>query len=168
VREWISVPQGYFTESRSQVRTTQPVAAQKENIPACEPALELTAENMRLQMNLFSRTFDKVFFANAWEIYSKLKKQGVNVKQPQINTWELYDKAFLWQRVRKYPFVIEQLNKLEQFEDNANLNLTNEVALTAFVNNARQVRAALKDKYGDAFKDPALVDPRKETDKTDW
>ena len=122
---------------------------------------------MNYQMNLFSRTFDKQFFANAWEIYSKLKKQGLNVKQPLITSWELYDKSFLWQRVRKYPFVIEQLNKLEQFEDNANLNLTNEQALTAFVNNARQVRDALKYRYGDAFKDPATVDPRND-EKTLW
>jgi hypothetical protein len=55
--------------SISQIESNQPVVVQSQNIPRCEPALEITEEEMRLQMNLFSRTFDKVFFANAWEIY---------------------------------------------------------------------------------------------------
>lgn len=76
-------------------------------------------------MNLFSRTFDKIFYKNAWDIFQKLKEKNPKQASPQINTWELYDRAFTFLRIRKYPFTIEQLNKLEQFEDNANLNLTN-------------------------------------------
>jgi len=80
---------------------------------------------MNLMMNLFSRTFDKIFYSNAWQIYQGLLEKDPKTPAPKINTWELYDRAFTFQRVRKYAFVIEQLNKLEQFEDNANLNLTN-------------------------------------------
>ena len=87
---------------------------------------------------------------------------------PLINSWEMYDRAFTFQRVRKYQFVIEQLNRLEQFEDNANLNLSNQEAITNFVNAAKSVQAALKAKHGEFFKDPATVDPRVEADKTEW
>jgi hypothetical protein len=80
---------------------------------------------MNLQMNLFSRTFDKIFYKNAWNIYKNLKEKNASLNAPKISSWEMYDRAFTFQRVRKYKFVIEELNKLEQFEDNANLNLTN-------------------------------------------
>jgi len=80
---------------------------------------------MEMQMNLFSRTFDKIFYKNSQEIFKQLHEKDQSLKSPKISTWELYDKAFKFQRVRKYKFVIEELNKLEQFEDNANLNLSN-------------------------------------------
>jgi hypothetical protein len=143
-------------------------AMQKETIPKCAPALELTLEEMNMQMNLFSRTFDKIFFSNAWEIFTKLKEKNPKLEAPKITTWELYDRAFTFQRVRKYSFVIELLNKLEQFEDNANLNLSNTEALINFVNSASEVQKTLTTKYGDAFKDPAKTDPRKAGEKTEW
>ena len=87
---------------------------------------------------------------------------------PQISSWEMYDRAFTFQRVRKYAFTIEQLNKLEQFEDNANLNLSNSEAVTNFINNAKSVRKAISEKYKDAFKDPVALDPRNTEEKTEW
>jgi len=81
----------------------------------------------------------------------------------------MYDRAFTFQRVRKYNFVLEQLNKLELYEDNANLNLTNMEAINKFVKAGKEVQSALKSRYAEFFKDPATIDPRKgEKDNTDW
>jgi len=46
--------------------------AQESGLPACAPALELTQKELDLQMESFSRTFDKQFYSNAWKIYSEL------------------------------------------------------------------------------------------------
>ena len=46
------------------------------------------------------------------------------------------------------------MTELEHFEDNLNSNLTNELALTRFIEVAKKVRANLNDKWGDAFIDP--------------
>lgn len=62
--------------------------------------------------------------------------------------------------MQDYPFVREQLYKLEKAADNANLNIQNSVAIRNFVQTGREVRRALREKYGQAFLDPATVDPR--------
>ena len=46
------------------------------------------------------------------------------------------------------------MTELEHFEDNLNSNLTNELALTRFIEVAKKVRANLNDKWGSAFIDP--------------
>jgi len=57
------------------------------------------------------------------------------------------------------------LYKLQKFQDNANLNLNNSVAINNFVNAARQVRADLKSKYQGVFVDPAFTDAWERDDK---
>ncbi len=71
-----------------------------------------------------------------------------------MTTKELYDKSFSFPKVRNYDFTVEQMTELEHFEDNLNSNLTNELALTRFIEVAKKVRANLNDKWGSAFIDP--------------
>jgi hypothetical protein len=42
----------------------------------CEEALEMTEENMRGEMDYFSRSFDKKHYDNAMHIWGELKKNG--------------------------------------------------------------------------------------------
>ena len=117
-------------------------------------------------MDYFSRRLNKAHYDNAVKIYSELKKKGEGAPFPKITTWELYDKAFSFQKVRSYSQVSESMNQLEQFEDNANMNLSNSHAIAKFIENATHVRQTLATKYGDAFRDPASFDPQAENKKT--
>ncbi|MFN9901841.1 MAG: hypothetical protein ACK55Z_24275 [bacterium] len=71
-----------------------------------------------------------------------------------MTTKELSDKSVSFPKVRNYDFTVEQMTELEHFEDNLNSNLTNELALTRFIEVAKKVRANLNDKWGSAFIDP--------------
>ena len=118
-------------------------------------------------MDYFSRKLDKQYYDNAIEIYNYLKKEQKYKGQfPKIQTWELYDRAFTFQRIRSYGFVAENMNHLEVFEDNANLNPTNSHAIAKFIKEANSVRANLIERYGEFFVDPATVDPYEEKPKT--
>ena len=56
--------------------------------------MQITKKNLFYQIDLFSRTFDKVNYANALKIYKKLQKKGYPGSMPRVHTLELYDKAF--------------------------------------------------------------------------
>ena len=124
----------------------------------CEPALTLTRHEMDLQFEQFSRTFDTKFYDNGMKILAELRKTNSLESLPAINSFSLYDTAFSWPRVRAYQFVQEELNKLQHYQDNANVNLTNSQSIKNFVSAAKEVRSALKAKYEDSFTDPAVVD----------
>ena len=47
-----------------------------DGIPECEQGLPVSDKSMRLYMNLFSRTFDKIFYSNAVDIFKKLKEKN--------------------------------------------------------------------------------------------
>ena len=87
---------------------------------------------------------------------------------PLVHTWNLYDKAFSFPRVRRYNFVEENMDMLEHFEDNLNLNPTNKQSLANFLRVATTVRKNISTKYHDGeFNDPADEDPWEEKEK-DW
>ena len=71
-----------------------------QSLAACEPALEISGKEMNYQMDMFSRNFNKVHYDNAIKIADELK-----TKPPQVHTWELYDAAFSFPRVRRYEAV---------------------------------------------------------------
>ena len=73
-------------------------------------ALEISAKKMKYEMENFSRNFDVKHYNNAMLIASKLGK-----RPPMVNTWELYDKAFSFPRVRQYNIVRQGMNDLEMF-----------------------------------------------------
>ena len=127
----------------------------------CDPALPMTEEQMKIEMDYFSRKFDIKHYNNAMKIFAELKKNGFQGKGPHVTTWELYDKAFSFDRVRKYELVEQQMNIIEHFEDNLNTNISNSVLVQQFIAHAKEAQRRLKEKYNvGQFKDPATVDPQ--------
>ena len=59
-------------------------------------------------------------------IAANLTSRGINsTAKLLVHTYELYDKAFEFPRVRKYEYARDNLDMLEHFEDNLNLNISN-------------------------------------------
>merc|ERR1711887_254649 len=111
-------------------------------------------------MDQFSRKFNKGNYLNAVTIAGKL---GVPV--PRAHTWELYDKAFSFPRIRRYQYVQENMDMLEHFEDNLNANISNSQHMANFVRVANTVRQNLNTKYHDGeFDDPGNHDPKVEAE----
>ena len=63
---------------------------------------------------MFSRTLDIRHWTNAKAIQDRLISNGQDAKI-KVFTWELYDKAFSFPRVRRYEFVQENMDMLEHF-----------------------------------------------------
>ena len=121
----------------------------------CSKDLEISEDALHYELAKFSRNFDTKHYNNAMQILDKLNEKGENVRAA-VTTKELYHKSFSFPKVRNYDFAREQLDILQHFEDNLNINLKNELALANFISNAKKVRAALNDKYGNAFIDPGF------------
>ena len=123
-------------------------------------------------MEYFSRSFDIKHFQNALKIMKNLSKEGAPNAKVFVHTWELYDKAFSFPRVRRYEFTQENMDMLEHFQDNLNTNIDNSQHLTNFIRVAKAVHQNFLDKYGPegGFIDPADEDPFAEPDLTfiDW
>ena len=84
----------------------------------------------------------------------------------KIHTWELYNDAFTFPRVRRYGFTNDNMDMLEHFQDNVNLNSSNTVNFENFLRVAHQVQANLGTKFHNGeFVDPALFDPKKKDEK---
>jgi len=111
-------------------------------------------------MDKFQRGFDKSHYKRAMMIYNEMRaNQGLNPKL-RVNTWELYDAAFSFPRVRRYGLVQEHMDILEHFQDNLNQNFTNNLAVDNFIRVALAAQAALNAKYADGeFSDPIHFDP---------
>lgn len=125
----------------------------------CEPALDVSQKQMDIELDQFSRTFDRKRYNNARIIYDELLKQG---KKPRvaIHTWELYDNSFSFPRVRRYDLVQHHMDLLQHFEDNLNENFTNGQHVANFIQVARAAQDALTTKYHNGeFADPANFDP---------
>ena len=76
----------------------------------CTERLWLSANEMKWQMDQFSRKFDIQNYLNAMEIAGELK-----IKPPPIHTWELLDKSFSFPRVRRYNDVQDNMDLIEHF-----------------------------------------------------
>lgn len=123
--------------------------------------LDETQDELDYQVDMFSRTLDPRHWKNATNIAKKLK----NPKGVRVHTWELYDKAFTFPRVRRYNFVNDNMDMLEHFQDNLNTNITNEVNMERFLRAAQTVRQNISTKYHNGeFDDPGNHDPKKEED----
>ena len=122
--------------------------------------LDETQAELNYQVDMFSRTLDPRHWTNAGNIAEAMTKAG---KKPAmyVHTWELYDAAFSFPRVRRYNFVQENMDMLEHFQDNLNTNISNSTNFKNFLQVANQVKANLLTKYHDGeFADPGLYDPR--------
>jgi len=80
-------------------------------------------------MDMFSRTLDPRHWTNVLNLNSALAKP----QKLSVHTWELYDKAFSFPRVRRYQYVQENMEMLEHFEDNLNSNISNSVNMARFL-----------------------------------
>lgn len=76
--------------------------------------LDETAAELAYQVEMFSRTLDIRHWTNAKAIQDRLISNGQDAKI-KVFTWELYDKAFSFPRVRRYEFVQENMDMLEHF-----------------------------------------------------
>ena len=56
---------------------------------------------MDIQIDYFSRKFDKKNLRNAMKIYDKLVEKGAHPRVA-VHTWELYDAAWSFPSVRRY------------------------------------------------------------------
>ena len=90
-------------------------------------------------MEWFSRKLDVKHFNNAMKIMKNLTKEGAPNAKVFVHTWELYDKAFTFPRVRRYEFTQENMDMLEHFQDNLNTNIDNSVHLANFMRVATAV-----------------------------
>ncbi len=133
----------------------------------CEEALDVSQEELDIQLDYFSRRLDMKYYENAMKIYSELKKQGKNPKVA-IHTFELYDAGFSFPRVRRYDFVNQALEAVQHYQDNLNQNFTNGLHVANFLKAAKATQKSLNDKYHDGeFSDPANFDPLEEH-KVTW
>ena len=146
----------------------EPSAGQSHTIDAfsdnttCEEALNYTQSGLEEQLEYWSRNLSVEYYENAKKIWQNLTDNVKDYNGKLITkTYELYDKAFDFARVRRYQDVVENLDMLEHFEDNLNLNPLNSQALANFLRVATTVRKNLNAKYGDqgGFNDPANTDP---------
>ena len=129
----------------------------------CDSGLEISVEEMNYQMEMFSRTFNLKHYNNSMVIFGKLQAKGVNVKEPQVTTWEMYDRAFAWPRVRRYDIVEQEMDTLEHFQDNLNMNISNGRHVEQFLKHGRAVHDIFRGRYKNGeFDDPANTDPKKE------
>ena len=100
----------------------------------CVGSLPATEAAMKEEMLMFSKNFDKKHFDNAVKIQGAL-----GAKLPRVNTWELYDKAWTWPKIRQYETVQEGMETLEHYEDNLNTNITNSKLLEKFITHAKAI-----------------------------
>jgi hypothetical protein len=122
----------------------------------CEARLWIDEDELNWQMDQFSRKFDITNYNNAVFIAGKL-----GVPLPKVHTWALLDNAWSFRRIRRYSYVQENMDMLEHFEDNANMNISNSINIANFIKVGKTVVLNLKAKYHDGeFADPADFDPR--------
>jgi len=123
--------------------------------------LDETQYELDYQLDMFSRTLDPRHWTNAVNIHTAMDKKGLAPKPLLVHTWELYDEAFSFPRVRRYQFVQDNMDMLEHFQDNLNTNISNSVHMANFLRVASTVKQNFLTKYHDGeFEDPALTDPK--------
>ena len=136
-------------------------------LDGCPTPIPNTEEELALQLEEFGRTLDKTHYNNAMAIYDELKKEGKNPKV-RVNTYEFLDKAFAFERVRRYDLVQQHMNLVEHFQDNLNQNFTNGQNVDQFIRVAQAAVAAFNTKYHNGeFTDPAGY-PVRDPPKPNW
>jgi len=128
--------------------------------------LDETQDELDYQVDMFSRTLDVRHWTNAQNIAKAMGKNGTSAPGLKIHTWELYNNAFSFPRVRRYSFVNDNMDMLEHFQDNVNLNSSNSVNFDNFLRTAKQVQSNINTKFHNGeFTDPATFDPKAKKDE---
>ena len=114
---------------------------------------------MNIELDFFSRKFEQAHYDNALHIYEELMKKGIKPRV-SVHTWELYDNAFSFPRVRRYNLVQHHMDLIQHFEDNLNENFTNKQNVANFIQVGKKAQEELNIRYHDGeFRDPAAFDP---------
>ncbi len=114
---------------------------------------------MDIEIDYFSRKFDKKNYNNALIIYNKLLEQG-GKPRVAVHTWELLDQAFSFPSVRRYDMVQQQMDFVQHMQDNLNMNFTNLQHVENFIQVAKEAVKNFNSKYHNGeFSDPADFDP---------
>jgi len=80
---------------------------------------------------------------------------------PKIHSWELMDRAFSFERIRRYDFVEDNMNMLEHFQDNLNQNRQNSVNALNYARVCNTVQNNFSAKFHNGeFDAPRNTDPR--------
>ena len=133
----------------------------------CEPAIDVSQKQLDIELDYFSRTLDRKHYKKAMQIYKEMKKELKKNPKVSIHTWELYDKAFTFPRVRRYDLVQKHMDLLQHFQDNLNENFTNQLHVDNFLRVAHAANEAFHEKYHNGeFEDPADFDPEADHDVT--
>lgn len=107
---------------------------------------------------MFSRNCDLKHYKNAQEI-----QKEIGGELPKIHSWELFDGGFSFARVRRYDFVEDNMNMLEHFQDNLNMNRANSQNAANFARVCKTVQDNFTTKFHDGeFDAPSTHDPRQE------
>lgn len=123
---------------------------------ACKERLWISQDELEWQMDQFSRKFQRKNYDNAVEIAGKL---GAAI--PAVKTWELLDKSFTFPRVRRFETVQDNMDMVEHFQDNMNMNPSNQVNVDNFIRTGKSAVDNIKARYHNGeFADPAAFDPR--------
>merc|ERR1719329_492263 len=147
-----------------QIEQTNQITAQMP----CDEALPVTKEQLDIELDYFSRSFDRKHYDNAMKIYDELAKQFGQIPKLSVHTWELYDAAFSFPRVRRYDLVQQHMDLIQHFEDNLNQNMSNGQLVSNFIKVCKDAQAAFNAKYHDGESGyPAGFDPQEEH-KTTW
>jgi len=77
--------------------------------------LDETQDELDYQVDMFSRTLDPRHWTNAQNIAKAMGKNGTSAPGLKIHTWELYNNAFSFPRVRRYGFTDDNMDMLEHF-----------------------------------------------------
>ena len=125
----------------------------------CDERLWMNKDEMDWQMDMFSRNFDLKHWENAMKISTEL-----GIDSSRVHGWELMNNAFAFPRVRRYDFVQNNMDMLEHFQDNLNMNRSNKENAERFSRVGKTVLQNFADKYHDGeFDAPAAHDPRQES-----
>ena len=80
----------------------------------CEAALVVSEKQLNIEIDYFSRNFEMKHYKAALSIFNALKKLKKHPKF-KIHTFELYDKAFRWPKIRRYELVQKHMDLIEHF-----------------------------------------------------
>jgi len=124
----------------------------------CQERLWADPRELMWQFDMFSRTCEKKYYDNSVKIAGEIKSE-----LPKVNSWELLDAAFSFSRIRRYDFVQENMDMLEHFQDNLNMNRSNLVNVENFIRVCKTVNNNFAAKYHEGeYDSPSEHDPRKE------
>ena len=129
----------------------------------CKERLWQDPREVAWQIDMFSRTCDRKYYDNAISIQKTMREENQEIEIPKINAWELLDASFAFSRIRRYDFVQDNMDMLEHFQENLNMNRSNLVNVENFVRVCKTVNKNFTEKFHDGeFDNPALHDPRQE------